>query len=207
MEKTSLRVKADNARNIRCCTLICVLENPTSIENIGTVIRNIDFLGISKLYIVSSKFTKNNFPELGRHNKNPSNMLYRTSVSAVQWVYIHHFSTTSECFEYLEKNNYSSLCTSPHIKEQTNLPLLSSNFTKYKKLAIWFGNESHGISSEAIYKSQGCIQIEMCGIVESLNLAVCTGIILHFIASQRRQFSSSLHKRKSLECSPTDSLL
>jgi hypothetical protein len=29
----------------------------------------------------------------------------------------------------------------------------------------------------------------MCGIVESLNLAVSTGIVLHEIASQRREFT------------------
>lgn len=43
--KTSLRKKADYAKTGRCKNLIAVLEAPRNIENIGTVIRNINVLG------------------------------------------------------------------------------------------------------------------------------------------------------------------
>lgn len=192
--KPPLRIKADHARHKRCQTLIAVLEDPSNVENVGAVIRNIDCLGISKLYIVSTKFTE--FAKPGRHNVHSTNLM-RTSVSAIRWVYVHPFETTSMCFDYLQANDFVSLVTSPHIQgHENNLALLDSNFTTYKKLAIWFGNEARGISQEAITRAKGCIQIEMCGIVESLNLSVCTGIVLHFIASQRRKYTTALKRKK-----------
>ena len=50
--KSSLRKKADIAKTMRCCTLICVLENPKNFENVLAIIRNVDALGIEKLYVV-----------------------------------------------------------------------------------------------------------------------------------------------------------
>ncbi len=40
MNRTSLRNKADYASMKRCHTLICVLEDPANITNVGLVLRN-----------------------------------------------------------------------------------------------------------------------------------------------------------------------
>lgn len=53
--KSSLRIKADKAKELRCKNLIAVLEEPTDFKNIGTVVRNINALGVEKLYIVDKK--------------------------------------------------------------------------------------------------------------------------------------------------------
>ena len=50
--KSNLRIKADKAKELMCKNLIAVLEEPSDIKNIGTVIRNINALGVEKLYIV-----------------------------------------------------------------------------------------------------------------------------------------------------------
>lgn len=62
-----------------------------------------------------------------------------------------------------------------------------------KKLAVWFGNEARGISDTAVSHSAACVQIEMYGIVESLNLATSTGIVLYEITKQRREYQKT-HK-------------
>lgn len=201
---TSLRQRANHAASLRCNTLIGVIEYPCNIENIGTVLRNIDALGVSKLYIITNNkelltYFENNKP--GRKsvddvvnkiaNKKIPNTLARVSVSADRWVYVRPFETTAECVAYLAKHNYVSLGTSPHIKGGVNMPLYETDYTSYKKLAIWFGNEAKGLSSEAISSMAGCIQICMAGIVESLNLAVSTGIVLSYIAYCRRQYEKN----------------
>ena len=48
----TLRLKANRAKKFRCKNLIAVLENPKNLENIGSVVRNIDALGVQKLYVV-----------------------------------------------------------------------------------------------------------------------------------------------------------
>lgn len=50
-----MRKKADEIKDLRCKNLIALLEEPTDIKNIGTVVRNINALGVEKLYIVDRK--------------------------------------------------------------------------------------------------------------------------------------------------------
>ena len=53
--KTSLRKRADKIKPFRCKNLIAVLENPKNINNIGTAIRNINALGVEKIYVVDER--------------------------------------------------------------------------------------------------------------------------------------------------------
>ena len=186
-ERSSLRQKADYASKFRCNTFICVIENPRNLANVAAIVRNIDTLGIAKLYVVDGfKILKKEWEDM-RKDKH----LNVISSSAIKWAYVKTFDTTEECYDHLKDNNYVSMVTSPHISDVVNNISLSKGVFTQKKLAIWFGNESGGISDEAISKSIGCVQIETAGIVESLNLSVSTGIVLYFIAQQRRQFLES----------------
>ncbi len=191
--KSSLRQKADAAKTGRCKYLIAVLEEPSDPKNIGTVIRNVNALGVEKLYIVDSKHIIPTSWESMRGNRT----LLKTSVSAVKWSFVKKFKSTEECFEHLEKNGYTSIVTSPHIKGKTNVILQDGDFTQ-DKLAVWFGNEAKGISNLAVERSAACVQIEMYGIIESLNLATSTGIVLYEITKQRREFQKkNKHARKT----------
>ncbi len=184
--KSSLRQKADAAKLGRCKYLIAVLEEPSDPKNIGTVIRNVNALGVEKLYIVDSKRVIPTSWESMRGNKT----LLKTSVSGVKWSFVKKFKTTEECLDHLEKNGYTSVVTSPHIKGKTNVILQDGDFTQ-DKLAVWFGNEARGISNLAVERSAACIQIEMYGIIESLNLATSTGIVLYEITKQRREYQKN----------------
>ncbi len=190
--RSALRAKADRAKQFRCKTFIVVLENPANFQNIGTVIRNIDALGAGKLYIVDSR---NILPDDWESMRKSSGLM-NTSSSAVKWTFCKKFKSTDECFDHLEKNGFVSLVTSPHIKGQNNINLNEANFTKYKKLAVWFGNESSGITDNAVARASGCLQIDMCGIIESLNLAVCTGIVINAVTIQRRNWFDAKQARK-----------
>ncbi len=191
--KSGLRQKADAAKVGRCKYLIAVLEEPSDPKNIGTVIRNINALGVEKLYIVDKDNIIPESWESMRENKN----LLKTSVSAIKYSFVKKFKTTEECFEHLEKNGYTSVVTSPHIKGKTNVILQNGDFTQ-DKLAVWFGNEARGISNMAVERSSACIQIEMYGIIESLNLATSTGIVLYEITKQRREYQkNNKHARRT----------
>ena len=50
--KPSVRKRAEEIKAFRCKNLIAVIENPTDIKNIGTVIRNVNALGVEKVYVV-----------------------------------------------------------------------------------------------------------------------------------------------------------
>ena len=192
MSKSSLRLKANAAKLKRCTTLIAVLENPKTIENVGSTIRNVDALGVGKLYIIDGhKILGNNPDWLEFRNREKLNKI---SVSAVKYTYVKVFNDTQSCIDHLKKERYTSMVTSPHVKGKTNVILEEGNYTD-KRLAIWFGNESRGVSEEAIDSSVSCINIPMCGIIESLNLGTSTGIVLYEVARQRRTFKIKKQKK------------
>ena len=161
---------------------ICVLENPKDIVNIAAAMRNISAFGVEKLYVIGNNSMVKDF-ETSRNHKGLTN----TSVGANKWVFVKRFDTAEECIEHLRENRYTIAITSSHLKGKKNINLYDESFTQ-KRLAVWFGNESKGVSNEAIEAADVCIQIPMGGIVESLNLGTSTGIILGYISYQRLRY-------------------
>lgn len=184
--KSSLRKKADKVKALRCKNLIAVLEEPSDIKNIGMTIRNINALGVEKLYVIDSQ---ERLPKDWQEMRERKSLL-ATSASAVKWSFVKTFKSTEECIEHLRKKRFVSVVTSPHIKGKTNVVLHEGNYTQIG-LAVWFGNESRGISDLAVQESEACINIEMCGIIESFNLATSTGIVLYEITKQRREYQKN----------------
>jgi tRNA (guanosine-2'-O-)-methyltransferase len=177
-----IREKIRQIKHLQNKYFICVLENPKDIVNIAAAIRNISAFGVEKLYVIGNKDIVRDF-ETSRSSARLTNL----SVGSNKWVFVRQFDTTADCIAHLRKNRYTIAVTSSHIKGKENVDLYEGTFTQ-KRLAVWFGNESKGISNEAANESDMCIQIPMGGIVESLNLGTSTGIILSYIGYQRLQF-------------------
>ncbi len=186
--KTSLRTKADRIRGFRCKNLIVVIEYPKDLRNIGTIIRNVNALGVEKAYLVTDdKSLPDDWQEMrGRPALNA------ISASAIKWSFVKKFHDTESCLGHLERNGFVSVVTSPHTKGRKNVILHEADYTKYKKLAVWFGSEGIGISSLALERSELCVNIPMFGIIESLNLGTSSGIVLYEITKQRREFQDKL---------------
>lgn len=191
--KSSARKRADLIKPYVCKNLIAVLEDPKDFVNIGTVIRNVNALGVEKVYIVDPhRALPDDWQDMRERRS-----LSKTSVSAVKWSFVKRFDSTAECFDHLEKKGFVSIVTSPHIKGQENIVLHEGDYTKFTKLAVWFGSESRGISVEAVERSSFCVGIPMFGMIESLNLGTSSGIVLYEVTKQRRQYQSEYrHARK-----------
>jgi tRNA (guanosine-2'-O-)-methyltransferase len=189
--KPSVRARADAIKPFVCKNLIAVIENPSDIKNIGTVIRNVNALGVEKVYVVDPHHALPDDWQDMRERR----ALSKTSVSAVKWSFVRRFDTTDDCFDYLESKNFHSVVTSPHVKGQTNLYLHEGDFTEHAKLAVWFGSESQGISDRAVERSEACVAIPMFGMIESLNLGTSSGIVLYEVTKQRRRYQSLYKKR------------
>lgn len=183
--KSTIRQRADEIKAYQCKNLIAVLENPMDIKNIGAVIRNANALGVEKIYVVDSRHSLSDDWEELRGRKS----LSRISVSASKWTFVKRFNSTEECFAHLQKNRFVSVITSPHIKGKLNHILHEADYTQ-TKLAVWFGNESRGVSDTVVDNSEFCISIPMFGMIESLNLATTTGIVLYEITKQRREYQA-----------------
>ncbi|HEX2811500.1 MAG TPA: RNA methyltransferase [Sphingopyxis sp.] len=189
--KRPSRKRADDIKQFRCKNLIAVIEDPQNPRNIGTVIRNVNALGVEKVYVVDPRgVLSDDWHELREEPK-----LAKLSVSAVKWTFVKRFDSTEDCLAHLEKNRFVSIVTSPHVKGKTNIFLHEGDFAEHAKLAVWFGNETRGISDLAIERSEMCVSIPMFGMIESLNLGTSSGIVLYEIAKQRREYQSKYRLR------------
>lgn len=184
--KSAVRQRAETVRPYRCKNLIAVLEDPTDIRNIGTVIRNVNALGVEKTYIIDPRRALPDDWQDMRERRS----LSKSSVSAIKWSFVKRFDSTEECLAHLAKNRFISIATSPHLKGRRNVVLHDADYTAYTKLAVWFGNESRGISDLAVDHSEMCVGIPMFGMIESLNLGTTSGIVLYEVTKQRRAYQS-----------------
>jgi tRNA (guanosine-2'-O-)-methyltransferase len=191
LPRTSVRARAEAVKPFRCKNVITVLEHPADIKNVGTVIRNVNALGIEKLYVIDPRRSLPADWQDMRTRKS----LSKTSVSAVKWTFVRRFDSTDACYDHLERNRYRSVVTSPHVKHKTSRYLHECDFTVYTKLAVWFGSEGSGISDRAVERSEMCVSIPMFGMIESLNLGTSSGIILYEVSRQRRLYQSQYRLR------------
>lgn len=190
-EKSSARRRADAIRPHRCRNLIAVIENPGDLRNIGTVIRNVNALGVEKAYVIDPRGAL----PLDWQDMRAGGAVYKASVSGSKWSFVKRFDTTGDCIAHLARNNYVSMVTSPHVKGKANAVLDDVDFTRPAKLAVWFGNESRGISDAAVEHATLCISIPMFGMIESLNLGTTSGIVLYEATRQRRRYQQMYRKR------------
>lgn len=178
----AVRDRIRRVKHLQNKNFICVLENPRDVSNIASAMRNISAFGVEKLYVIGNNEMLSDF-ETSRNHKR----LNKISVGANRWVFVRQFDTAAECTEHLRKDQYTIAVTSSHVQGKENVSLYEGTFTQ-KRLAVWFGNESTGVSDEAVSSADLCIEIPMGGIVESLNLGTSTGIILSYISYQRLRF-------------------
>lgn len=198
-QKSAARKRADEIKAYRCKNLIAVIENPADIRNIGTVIRNVNALGVEKTYVVDPRGALPDDWQYMRERK----ALSKTSVSAVKWSFVKRFDSTEACLLHLEQNRFKSIVTSPHIKGKRNEVLHDVDYTVYTKLAVWFGNESRGISNLAVERSEMCVSIPMFGMIESLNLGTTSGIVLYEVTKQRRAYQQEYKRARKRRPQPS----
>jgi len=188
--KSSARKRADEIKDYRCKNLIAVIEEPRDIRNIGTIIRNVNALGVEKTYIIDPK---NKLPDDWQEMREKKK-LSDISVSAIKWSFVKRFDSTEDCIAHLKRNRFTSIVTSPHVKGKNNAILDDVDYTIYTKLAVWFGSEARGITDKAVENAELCVSIPMFGMIESLNLGTTSGIVLYEVAKQRRAYQQKFRK-------------
>lgn len=136
--KPTLRARADKIKDFRCKNLIAVIENPGDIRNIGTIIRNVNALGVEKAYVVTdSKLLPEAWEDMRTKPK-----LGAVSASAIKWSFVKVFKDTKSCLDYLEKKGFVSIVTSPHLKGRENTILHEHDYTVYKSLRSGSGTKA-----------------------------------------------------------------
>ena len=88
---SSLRARANKIKDFQCKNLIAVIENPDDIRNIGTIIRNVNALGVEKAYVV----TNQNLIPQDWEDMRSKRKLSAVSASAIKWSFVKIFKETA----------------------------------------------------------------------------------------------------------------
>ena len=78
-----------------------------------------------------------------------------------------------------------------------NEDVAGSNFSNLSTpCALAVGNEEDGLSLELLAGADSCVRIELFGMVESLNIAVTIGIVLHATAVEEHKSDATEAKKR-----------
>jgi tRNA (guanosine-2'-O-)-methyltransferase len=179
--------KAKQVLSHRQPDLRIALEEVTNTHNASAVVRTCDAAGIMYVEIISA--TMEPFP-----------VNRAISTRAEKWLKLNYHSSTSACLKHLKAEGFTIVTT--HLGEEA-IPYTNLDYTD--PTVIVFGNESEGISEEALELADHVIKIPMVGMVQSLNLSVAVGIILYEAMKQRQD--KGFHSRSRLSSKEFQSFL
>jgi len=157
------RVSADEYKVIEKHPIVVVLDNVRSMHNVGAVFRTSDAFLIEKIYLCGITATP------------PHKEIHKTAIGAensVDWEYV---KDSNELVLKLKEDGFQIVTI-----EQTEGSVLLNEFEvdSTQKYAIVMGNEVDGVQQSIIDECDTCIEIPQSGTKHSLNVSVCTGIIL-----------------------------
>ena len=161
--------KAKRVLSLRQPDLRIALEEVTNTHNASAVVRTCDAAGIMYLEIISAAME-------------PFPVNRAVSTRAEKWLQLNYYTSAKKCLTHLKKQGFKIVAT--HLGADA-LPYTAVDYTQ--PVTIVFGNESEGISAEALELADYIIKVPMMGMVQSLNLSVSVGIILYEAIKQREK--------------------
>jgi len=152
-------------------SVVVILDNIRSAINVGSVFRSSDAFAIERLILVGFTATP------------PSREITKTAIGATSSVDWTHVDDITDTLLQLKKNGYTITSI-----EQTDssVSLLDWDIKPNQKLALVMGNEVDGVSDEALALSDVAIEIPQYGTKHSLNVSVCTGVVLLEVSRKLR---------------------
>lgn len=166
MEERKERIR--NTVKSRSYSLCLVVEGLTDFGNVSAVFRSADALGFQSVHVISCDGSK-------RYRENR-----HVSMGAEKWLDIELWDSAKDCFQVLKSRGYRIATTHVGIDAVSIYDMDWSCPT-----AIVVGNENRGISDEALELSDLHCSIPMKGMVDSFNVSVAAGILMHHAVCDR----------------------
>lgn len=153
---------------------VVILNNIRSSENVGSIFRTCDAAGVSKLILVG--YTPAPVDRFGRENKG----LTKASLGAEKFVVWERAESLEGAIKDLKIERLKIVGVEQDGKAVNYKNLKTSKLlASSSKLVLVFGNEVDGLSKEDLKLCDIVAEIPMRGQKESLNVAVCVGIVLY----------------------------
>lgn len=136
-----------------------VVDNVRSLENVGSIFRTADALGVTKIFLC------------GISGKPPHQKISKTALGAEKTIPFEYHKQTWRLVEKLKKEGIHIISLEQH-KKAIDYQKLNVKFP----LALVIGNEVKGVSKKVLELSDKIIFLPMKGQKESLNVSVAFGV-------------------------------
>ncbi|EPS64852.1 hypothetical protein M569_09928, partial [Genlisea aurea] len=151
-----------DAVNRRSYSTCLVVEGLSDFGNVSAAFRSADALGIQSVHVVSSDTSK-------RYRDNR-----HVSMGAEKWLDIELWDSIQTCYEALRSRGYriATAYLGPDTVSVYDIDWCCPT-------AVVVGNEGRGISKDALEQSDLTCSIPMRGMVDSFNVSVAAGLLMH----------------------------
>lgn len=136
-----------------------ICDNIRSLENIGSIFRTADALGVNKIFLC------------GISGQPPHHKISKTALGAEETIPFEYYKQTGRLIDKLKKGKIQIIAL-----EQNKKSILYTKFQPKFPLALILGNEVKGVSKSILAKCDKIIELPMAGEKESLNVSVSFGV-------------------------------
>jgi len=168
------RARIDEVAANRTRTLTVVMEAFCDPQNVNAVLRTCEAFGVQELHAVEGPMK-------------PFDRNKKISQNADKWLDVHRWRSTAECLGHLRAQGFAIYVT--HLGPASRA---LGDLSFAGKVALVFGNESRGVSDEAVRLADATYAIPMRGFVQSFNVSVAAAISLAK-AVERREAERGRH--------------
>ena len=168
--------KFNNIIDYRTRHVTIALEDIYQPHNASAVLRSCECFGVQDVHIIENE---------NKYQVNPD-----VALGSSKWLNLIKYNqkkhNTADCIRNLKKEGYQIVATSSHKNDYAIDQLPLNN-----KVALFFGTELRGLSSEVLDHADAYVKIPMYGFTESFNISVSAAICLFSITSRLR--NSEVH--------------
>ena len=136
-----------------------ICDSIRSLENIGSIFRTSDALGVSKIFLC------------GISGKPPHHKISKTALGAEETIPFEHCKQIGRLIDKLKRDKIQIVAL-----EQDKKSISYSELKPKFPVALILGNEVKGVSKKVLEKCDKIIDLPMLGKKESLNVSVAFGI-------------------------------
>ncbi len=144
--------------------LIVVLDDVRSLNNIGSVFRTADAFLVQEIHLCGITAIP------------PHREIQKTALGATESVNWKYFNHISDSIKFLKKHGFKIYAIE---QADNSISLNQLKINNPDNIAVIMGNEIKGVNDSILSDLDGCIELEQYGTKHSLNISVCSGIVIH----------------------------
>jgi tRNA (guanosine-2'-O-)-methyltransferase len=163
---TRRRREMEDVLDGRTLNVTVVVDGLVDLGNVSAIMRSSEAFGVQTLHAVDTA-------DAFKRSR-------RTTRGADKWIDRYLWDSLQPCMDGLRRDGYRILLADASTDAT---PLTRADLTG--RIALVFGNERDGVSSETRSHVDDSVGIPMDGFVRSLNVSVAASIVLHEVHRQR----------------------